>query len=263
MVGKNRTNLNFIDNKYKIIEEDYNKCKAMLIDDEIKLKPFEFYWKEFIKRMVSDGLKTNDLKMFFRFSSIFPDLSIKDIIPKSITKQLIIKKIPSEIPLGNKNIKVIYRNDIPLIKLSFEQFEIMNKDDMILYSGVNLCLQIQNKKFNRWEDALAFYNKWKKNDVFKKKWKDNKKEIKVMEDVIDIPFPHSFEGGYGKNKEKFIFYAVPEVIDNKGHLIHFDNEPEALIYFEKVKEKWERYLRNYKKNKIEDIFKGKGWKVKT
>jgi len=260
---KNISNLKLLEAKYKKIEEDFIRCELVLKENKNKLKSFSVYWQEYIKRIIGEGLKTNDLNMFFSFSAIFANLSIKDVIPKWIIKQLIIKKHPDNIHLGNQNIKIIYNNGIPLAKLSFEQFELMNKDDMVLFSGASLCLQLQNKKYNKWEDALLYYNKWKRADVFKKKWEKNKKEIKVMEDVVDIPFPHAFEGGYGLNKEKFIFFAVPEIVGKKGYLIHFNDEQKAIDNFEKTRAIWEQYLRDYKNSKIEDIFKGKGWKIKT
>ncbi len=262
-LDENRIKLVLLNNKYNKIEKDFEQIVEIVKKDKIKIRPFVFYWNEYIKRLIGDGLKTNDLNMFFNFSTVFTELSIKDIIAKWITKQLIKMNYPSKLTIGEDEIDIIYENNVPFLKLSFEQFEKMEKGDMILYSGAKLCLQIQNKKYNKWDDAVLFYNKWKKSDIFRNKWENNKKEIQVMEDVIDIPFPHPFEGGYGRNKEKFIFYSVPEIINNKGYLIHFNDKEKASNYFEKVKDLWEKFLRNYKNSKIEDIFKEKGWKIKA
>jgi hypothetical protein len=149
-----------------------------------------------------------------------------------------------------------------MIAIGFEQFENMNREDMILSSGARLVLSVGNKKYNNWKDAVIAYNKWKKIDIFNNKWKDREIEIEVMEDVIDVPFPHSFIGGYGLENEKFIFFSVPKIRKDRAFLVHFADEKKAEKDFERIKDGWEDFIKKYKRGKIESIFEEKGWKVK-
>jgi len=259
----NMSHFNVLNMKYKKMETDFNLISKVLSKTNLQIKSFRQYWKDFIINLISKGIKTNDLNMFFKFNTEFLSLSIRYIIPKKITKVLVEMHYPPTLSLDNEEYPIIYENNTPLLKINFMIFEQMNKENMVLISGAKLILQLNKKKFNRWEDAVSSYNKWKKLEVFKKKWENNNKLIEVFEDVIDIPFPHKFTGGYGMNNEKFVFYSAPEIIDNTGYLIHFQEEEKAVRYYEDNKKAWEDFLRNYKKNKIESIFKDKGWKIKT
>ena len=44
--------------------------------------------------------------------------------------------------------------------------------------------------------------------------------------------------------------------------MHFFEKENAEAFFESNRSQWEEYVKNYKKKKLEDIFKQKGWKVK-
>ena len=118
------------------------------------------------------------------------------------------------------------------------------------------------RKFLQWEHAVYEFNRWKKIETFEKKFKTNKK-AGHMEDLLDIPFPQSFEGGRGKENIPFEYYIVPKIEAGEVFLVHFFEKENADVFFESHRSQWEEYVRNYKKSKIEDIFKQKGWKVKS
>ena len=47
------------------------------------------------------------------------------------------------------------------------------------------------------------------------------------------------------------------------YLIHFFDREKAENYFNSIRCQWQEALRRNKKKKIENIFKEKGWKVKS
>jgi hypothetical protein len=60
----------------------------------------------------------------------------------------------------------------------------------------------------------------------------------------------------------FEFYVVPGIEGEEVFLVHFFEKDEAEAFFETHRSQWEEYVKNYKKKKLENIFKEKGWKVK-
>ena len=72
-----------------------------------------------------------------------------------------------------------------------------------------------------------------------------------------------FEGGRGKDNSLLEFYIVPKLEGEEVVLVHYFDKKEAETYFESIQVEWADYIRKYKKTKLEDIFKQKGWKVKS
>ena len=103
--------------------------------------------------------------------------------------------------------------------------------------------------------------RWKKRDIFEKKWKDDRKQPR-MEDIVEIPFPQPFHSGQDKDNQPFEFYTVPDVRQGEVTLIHFPTREAALAHFEKIKPEWLDQVQQFKKGRLESIFKAKGWKVK-
>jgi len=261
-LSKNIQKFDRLYEKYKKLNNNFENISVLLKIGKKKDGNFDYYWREFLKRVILKKLKTNDLNLFFGFNRVFLNITMKEILPKDIISQLIKKKYPSKIIIKDEIIPVNYEEFPPTIKINFEQFEKMESEDMVLLSGAKIVLRIGNKKYNNWKDAVYAYNKWKKLDIFKRKWEEIEIEVKIKEDVIGVPFPNAFVGGYGIENEKFVFYSVPKIKNNKAFLIHFIDEEKARSEFERIKNKWESYIKEYKNSKIESIFKEKGWKVK-
>ena len=137
----------------------------------------------------------------------------------------------------------------------------MKREDLILPNGETAGIVLKNRTFTDWEYAVYTFNKWKKREIFERKWK-NKKSVLNMEDLKNIPFPQPFIGGTGKEKTKFEYYAAPQIEGEDVFLIHFFDGEKATSYFESIKQKFELFVQKYKKRKLENIFKQKGWKVK-
>lgn len=248
--------------KYRMLNKDFIEISELLMKNGVKPDDYNRYWREYLNSIILKYLKTNDLNLFFGVNKVFKEITMREILPKKIVSLLIKKRYPSKIILKEDIIPVIYDEFPPMIKIDFELFEKMKKEDMVLSSGARLVLRVGNKKYNNWENAVIAFNKWKKIDIFNRKWKDREIEVKVMEDIIDISFPHSFIGGYGIENEKFEFYSVPKIIGEKVFLIHFIDKKRAETEFERIKKGWEIFMINYKRGKIESIFAEKGWKVK-
>jgi hypothetical protein len=83
-----------------------------------------------------------------------------------------------------------------------------------------------------------------------------------MEDLMDLPFPQVFEAAKGKDNTPIEYYIVPSIENKEVYLVHFFEREEAVKFFESNLVQWEEYIKFYKKSKLEEIFKQKGWKVK-
>ena len=112
-----------------------------------------------------------------------------------------------------------------------------------------------------WDVAVYHFNRWKKIKIFDAKWRNQKKVARV-EDLANISFPVKFKSGQSKANTPFEFYSAPHIEGSEVFLIHFFEEKTAQSYFESIKDEWTRFLQKYEKEKIENVFKKKGWKVK-
>ena len=133
---------------------------------------------------------------------------------------------------------------------------------MLLPTGEWTGVILGGRKCFDWEQAVYEFNRWKKLKIFEKKFKDVKKPGR-MEDLQDIPFPQAFESGRGKDNTPIEFYIVPEIEGEEVYLRHFFEKEEAETYFQSIRSQWEAFVKAFKKKKLEDIFKQKGWKVKS
>ncbi|KAF5434669.1 hypothetical protein C5S36_04640, partial [Candidatus Methanophagaceae archaeon] len=134
-------------------------------------------------------------------------------------------------------------------------------EDILLPTGEECCFFLDKRKYSEWVFAVHYYNRWKKIEIFRKKWKVKKKEGN-MENLSEVPFPVKFEGGTGKENEKFHFYSVPEIEGDKVFLKHFFEKDKADSYFFSIEKEWLKFVENHKAKKLKDIFDKKGWKVK-
>ena len=140
-------------------------------------------------------------------------------------------------------------------------FEKIKRENLILFTGETAGIVLKNRTFTDWEYAVYTFNQWKKKEIFERKWK-NKKSVLNVEDLENIPFPQPFIGGMGKEKAKFEYYAAPQIEGEGIFLIHFFDGDKARAYFESIKPEFKSYIQKYKKQKLENIFKQKGWKIK-
>jgi len=227
-----------------------------------ELEPFEFYWEKFISKELKKYLRSENLDMFFNFHSGFLNINFSNILPYKFIKELKRVHWPKNIQLKNENLKISYIKNKPFLKLTFSEFEKIDKEDLVLPLGEKVALILNNRKFFQWDFAVYHFNILKKRKIFEEKWKDTKKSA-LIRDLIDVPFPQVFVSGQGKENVEFEFYAVPKIEGNEVYLIHFFSKENALKYFKSVEKDWKSFVRKYKQKHIEDIFKKKGWKVKN
>ena len=227
-----------------------------------ELEALEFYWGKFISKELKKYLRSEDLDMFFNFHPGFLNITFSDILPYKFIKKLKKAHWPKNIQLKNENLRISYLNNRAFLKLTFSEFEKIDKEDLVLPSGDKVALILNNRKFFQWDFAVYYFNILKKRKIFEEKWKYTKKST-FIRDLIDVLFPQAFISGQGKENVKFEFYAVPKIEGNEVYLIHFFSKENALKYFKSIEEDWKLFVRKYKQKHIEEIFKKKGWKVKN
>ena len=226
-----------------------------------ELKPYDFYWENFLRAEIKNHLKNENLDLFFKFHKGFEIVTLKNLLPFRFIKELKRIKWPGHIEIGGKTLDISYINSKPFLEIDISFIEKINRQDLLLPTGEKAGLIFNNRKYQDWEYAVYTFNRWKKREIFDRKWRD-KKRILNIEDLKNIPFPQPFEGGSGKEKEKFEYYAVPQIKGNEVFLIHFMDKDKAQAYYDSIRTELDSVVREFKKKKLEDIFKQKGWKVK-
>lgn len=242
----------------KILESYFPDIKKRSGED---LKGFQFYFNRYLVQKIEDDLNTKDLDIFFNFHLGFKSVTFSDLLPPKIISELKKKMWPESILSGGKLIKIRYFKKAPYLELSEDEFEIIKKEELLLPTGEKAGIVMDGKRLSDWDYAVYYFNRNKKVEIFRKKWKNEKKEADP-DDIIEVVFPVPFEGGTGKENEKFIFYSVPEIIGEKVYLKHFFERNAAEKYFGSIEDGWKRFQKEHKSRKIKDIFHKKGWKVK-
>ncbi|MCP4153916.1 MAG: hypothetical protein GY757_39685, partial [bacterium] len=259
-----------IDKKIEEVETSFNEIGSIV---KSKLKPFDFYKDAYFKRELDEQLRMDDLNLFFKFHSGFTNFHLQKFLPHAVIKELKKARWPQSHDVCGESFTILYtrnkggpstRSRQPqgvFIKFDYQFFEKVREQELILPTGERAGVILGNKRYLKWEHAVAEYNRWKKNDIFEKKLKNSKKPGH-MEDLQKLPFPQAFEGGKGKDNTPFEYYIVPKVEEDEVFLVHFIEKENAGVYFESIRPQWEEYIRKYKKSKIDNIFKQKGWTVR-
>ncbi len=241
------------------LEKDFNEIRGIV---KRKLKPFEHYWQEFLSREIRTQLNMDDIIMFFQFHKGFAHITLKKLLPYHFLKELKQSRWPSFIEAGGGILKILFINKKSFVKFDYPQFEKVKEEETILPTGERVGIILGQRKFFEWRQAAAEFNYWKRIDIFEKRQKKNRRPVNI-EDLMEIPFPRVLEGGRGKDNVPLEYYVVPEIEEDNVFLKYFLTEDEAKVYFDSRRLEWEQYIQNYKKAKIENIFKQKGWKVKS
>lgn len=259
----NRKQLNFYP-KLREARNYYRQIKKL--DTQVVFKghplpPFDKIWNQYLIRELQNHFKSDDLKLFFNLHPGFLKLNLSHLLPREILRELIKIKWPSKLVIGETEYPLHRIKNRSHVKLDMQQFEKVEKDDLILPTGEQPGLILNDRKFIDWDVAVYHFNRWKKRIIFDSRWK-NKKKYARIEDLADISFPVKFLSGQSKTNTSFEFYSAPRIEGDGVYLIHFFEKREAESYVESMKTEWNRFLKEHKKQKINDIFKKKGWKVK-
>jgi hypothetical protein len=239
------------------VEADFNEIKTQI---KGKLKPFNFYRKEFLLKEMDEQLNMENLDLFFKFNAGFTLITLRNLLPYRVIKELKQARWPrfQEIEGELREIRRIGQK--PFVALDYTTFAKVKKEESLLPTGEWLGVILGKRKFFQWEHAVYEYNRWKKMNIFEKKFKDQKKPGH-MDSLLEVPFPLAIESGKGKDNTPFEFYVVPEIEGKDVFLVHYFEKEDAETYFQSIQTQWQEFCRLYKKSKLEDIFKQKGWKV--
>lgn len=244
--------------KMEKVKQDFEEIKTIFKGD---LKSFDFYWRKFLFKELDEHLRMDDLDLFFKFNSGFALINLARLLPSQLIAELKQAGWPQLLEVNNDWLNILYIDGKPFIKCEYPFFEKVKEHELILATGEHAGVILGDREFASWEQAVVEFNRWKRLDVFEKKYKDWKKPGH-MDDLIDIPFPQTLEGARGKDNTPLEYYVVPIVENDEVFLKHYLKEEEAREYFDSFRAQWEEHIRNYKKSKLENIFKQKGWKVK-
>jgi hypothetical protein len=154
-----------------------------------------------------------------------------------------------------------YIDGRPVLKLEHAQFHRLEAGDIRLPSGEEPGFLLQGETYRDWAAAASAYNDMLKEQIFQRKWQDMKKSVQVG-DILEVPFPLAFQGGNGKDNAAFEFYSAPAFADDQVVLIHFRTREEAQAHFAGLAGRWEERKTRHRKESMDNIFRGKGWKVK-
>jgi len=226
-----------------------------------KLPPFDLALREYLYRQLRRSLKIDDLRFFFQFHPALQRLSLRQLLPFRWLKKLKEARWPGHLEIKDMDIPVEYVDGRPFLKLDNAQFHRLEAADIRLPSGEAPGFLLQDETFAGWPEAAAAYNARLKEEIFQRKWRDAKKSVQVG-DILDIPFPLAFQGGNGKDNLVFEFYSAPAFMDDAVFLVHFRDPEDARAYYAAVAEEWETRKARFRKESVENIFRGKGWKVK-
>lgn len=241
------------------LEKEFAEIKRIV---KGKLKPFDYYWQGFLSRELTAHLNLDDISLFFRIHKGFSHVTFKKLLPFYFLKELKQARWPAHIQAGGEDIEVFYGKKKPFVKFDYPAFKKVKEEETILPTGERLAIILGEKKFFEWDPAVDAFNRWKRIDIFEKRLKSNRKPLNI-EELMEVPFPQVLEGSRGKNNTPLEYYTVPGIQEDNVFLKYFLEEDEAQVYFEEHRSQWERFVKNYKKKKIENIFKQKGWKVKS
>lgn len=239
------------------LQEVFAEVKTLV---KARLKPYGFYRKGYLKRELRDQLTQENLDLFFKFHSGFNIITLKDLLPGRVIRELKQARWPRFHEIQEEQREINYLGQKPFIKMDHTDFGKAGREEFILPTGEWLGISMGKKKCFDWDQAVYEYNRWRKNQIFEKKYKELKKPGH-MDDLLELPFPQPFEVGKGKDNTPFQFYIVPVMEGKEVFLVHYFEKEEAETYFESIRQQWDVFCRQYKKNKIENIFKNKGWKV--
>jgi len=244
--------------KLRKVENDFNAAKSII---KGKLKSFDYYRKGFLIRELRANLDMDTLDLFFNFHKGFSRVHLKKLLPFPFIRDMKKARWPEKILLNDETYPIDYIEKKAFVKLDYPVLEKIKEDDLVLPTGETAGVILGEQKISNWELAVFEFNRWKKNDLFEKKYRDLEK-TGFMEDLMGIPFPQVFEAGKGKDNTPIEFFIVPKIQGDNAFLAHLFDREEADAYFKSFRSTWEEYIKKYKKTKLEDIFKQKGWKVK-
>lgn len=226
-----------------------------------KLPPFDEALREFLHRLLRRSLKIDDLRFFFQFHPALQRLSLRHFLPRRWLKKLKASGWPASLQARDMELPVEIHEGRPFLRLDRAQFHRLEAGDIRMPDGEEPGFILDGERFRDWDAAAAGYNAALKEEIFARKWRDARKEVQVA-DLLDIPFPLAFQGGSGKDHAVLEFFSAPAFEGEKVFLVHFADQRSAQEHFDSVAAEWQERKARQRKESMDNIFRGKGWKVK-
>ena len=212
-------------------------------------------------RQLRRSLKIDDLRFFFQFHPALQRIDLHHLLPHRWLKKLKSSRWPKQLQIKDMDIPLEYIKGKPYLALDQGQFHRIEAAEVRLPSGEVPGFLLQGESFPDWAAAATHFNARLKEEIFERKWRHEKKSVQVG-DIQDIPFPLAFQGGNGKDNSRFEFYSAPAFEDGEVFLIHFPDLEQAQAYYRSIEKQWTECKARFSKNAMENIFRGKGWKIK-
>ena len=226
-----------------------------------KLPPFELCLRDYLYRQLRRSLKIDDLRFFFQFHPALQRIDLHHLLPHRWLQKLKSARWPKQLQIKEMEIPLEYVKGKPYLELDQGQFHRIEAAEIRLPSGEAPGFLLQGESFPDWAAAANHYNARLKEEIFERKWRHEKKSVQVG-DIQDIPFPLAFQGGNGKDNSRFEFYSAPAFEDGEVFLVHFPDLEQAQAYYRSIEKQWVECRARFRKTAMENIFRGKGWKVK-
>jgi hypothetical protein len=226
-----------------------------------KLPAFDAALRDYLYRQLRRSLKIDDLRFFFQFHPALQQLSLRQLLPHRWLQKLKLARWPQRLGIKNMDIPLEYAGGRPFLVLDNAQFHRLEAADVRLPSGDAPGFILAGETFPGWAEAAASYNARLKSEIFERKWRDARKSARVG-DLLEVPFPVAFQGGNGKDNAVFEFYSAPAFDGDKVFLVHFPDLEQAQEYYAGVAAVWEERKARFKRESMENIFRGKGWTVR-
>lgn len=227
-----------------------------------KLPPFELCLRDYLYRQLRRSLKIDDLRFFFQFHPALQRIDLHHLLPHRWLKKLKSARWPKQLQIKEMEIQLEYIKGKPYLALDQGQLHRIEAAEVRLPSGEEPGFRLQGEAFPDWTAAAAHYNSVLKREIFERKWRHEKKSVQVG-DIQDIPFPLAFQGGNGKDNSRFEFYSAPAFEDGEVFLVHFPDLEQAQAYYRSIEKQWVECRARFRKTAMENIFRGKGWKIKS
>jgi HrpA-like RNA helicase len=226
-----------------------------------KLPAFDIALREYLYRQLRRSLKIDDLRFFFQFHPALQRFDLHHLLPHRWLQKLKAARWPKLLQIKAMAIPLEYIGSKPYLVLDHGQFHRLEADEIRLPSGEAPGFRLQGETFQDWSAAAVHYNSLLKREIFERKWRHEKKNVLIGE-LLDIPFPLAFQGGNGKDNARLEFYSAPAIEDGQVFLVHFPDLEQAQAYCRSIEEQWAECKTRFRKTAMENIFRGKGWKVK-
>ena len=227
-----------------------------------KLPPFDLSLREYLYRQLRRSLKIDDLRFFFQFHPALQRLSLRQLLPFRWLKKLKEARWPGRLEIKGMDIPIEYIDGRPFLKLDHAQFHRLEAADIRLPSGEAPGFLLQGERFAGWAEAAAAYNaKLKERDIPAQVAGREKKRPGRRHPGDPLSRSPSRAATARTTWSSNSTRRRPSRTTRSSWSTSATwRRPKR--YYATVAEDWEKRKARFRKESVENIFRGKGWKVK-